>query len=402
MIEFITQYASQGSHRTATDVDAASAAWLSERLAAAVSAATGVRLRHFQTRRRMPLAGSVTVEANGGTWTARGVPLYDCGFYTGAGGITGVLGPGGSNCDIAVVAYSQAGVSDASDDLALARRNARHKAIIAVYSPPPEGVDGMALINADFFALGGAGPPALHVHSRHLAALRVAAIAGSRATVTASMTEDEAEAVNVEAEVAGRDASLAPVLVVTPRSGWWGCAVERGSSLAAFVEIARAVADARPRRTVLFSANTGHELGHTGYKHFSESHPDYERAAHVCVHLGANWASRHVGPDGLAATVQVSDPEAEALLIPALAAEGLGTSRIKLVRGDTRPMGEARELFDRGARYMSVLGRGLKEFHMEEDRETDVQLPLLLQLTRAVTRAVLQAAECEVVLRASM
>jgi hypothetical protein len=40
--------------------------------------------------------------------------------------------------------------------------------------------------------------------------------------------------------------SLAPVVVITPRSGWWACASERGPGIAAFIELARAAATASP------------------------------------------------------------------------------------------------------------------------------------------------------------
>ena len=49
----------------------------------------------------------------------------------------------------------------------------------------------------------------------------------------------KAEALNVSAEVPGADSRLAPVVVMTPRSGWFACASERAAALAAFVEIFR-------------------------------------------------------------------------------------------------------------------------------------------------------------------
>jgi alanyl-tRNA synthetase len=41
-----------------------------------------------------------------------------------------------------------------------------------------------------------------------------------------------AEAFNVVATVAGQQTDLAPIVVITPRSGWWQCASERGGGLA--------------------------------------------------------------------------------------------------------------------------------------------------------------------------
>ncbi len=58
---------------------------------------------------------------------------------------------------------------------------------------------------------------------------------------------------------------------MTPRSGWWQCASERGGGIAVWVEILAAVAAAKPARTVNFVASTGHELGHYGLTHYLES-----------------------------------------------------------------------------------------------------------------------------------
>merc|ERR1712060_700481 len=122
--------------------------------------------------------------------------------------------------------------------------------------------------------------------------------------VAASMQEADAEAFNVTAEVPGTDASLAPVIVFTPRSGWWSCAVERASGLAAFLEILRVVVASKPARTVVFLANTGHELGHLGMRSLRQQRPGYFAQAHLCVHIGANWASADVNQSAPAALLQ--------------------------------------------------------------------------------------------------
>ena len=46
------------------------------------------------------------------------------------------------------------------------------------------------------------------------------------------------------------------------------------------------------RRDVIFTANTGHELGHTGLDLFLEKNPKLIKEAHVWMHLGANFAAQ--------------------------------------------------------------------------------------------------------------
>jgi hypothetical protein len=68
---------------------------------------------------------------------------------------------------------------------------------------------------------------------------------------------------------------------MTPRSGWWSCASGRGGGLVLFLEIMRAVRKAHTARTVIFTANSGHELGHLGLDHFIEEEPNLEKMPRV-------------------------------------------------------------------------------------------------------------------------
>ncbi|NJN05647.1 MAG: hypothetical protein HC814_03640 [Rhodobacteraceae bacterium] len=73
------------------------------------------------------------------------------------------------------------------------------------------------------------------------------------------------------------------------------------------------------QRDVIFTANTGHELGHTGLDYFLRGKPGLIAQAHVWVHLGANFAAKH----GSGVRLQYSDEEARASLAPFLEASGL-------------------------------------------------------------------------------
>jgi hypothetical protein len=215
------------------------------------------------------------------------------------------------------------------------------QAILAVPSAAIHGGGGLPLINAEDYN-APFGKPVLQVDAMHGDAILAAARHGPSDRVScnlvAALTQrasTDSEGINVECKIEGTsgDRDLAPILVITPRSGWWGCAVERGCSLAAWVEMIRAVRAARPLRSVIFKANTGHEISHAGSR---ETSPDAFRNAHLTIHLGANWAFKRMGqqqhsdrgepaqlPPSL--IVQVSDEPAASLVLGELQIEGLST-----------------------------------------------------------------------------
>jgi len=55
---------------------------------------------------------------------------------------------------------------------------------------------------------------------------------GANVSLTAHVARAQVQAFNVIAVVSGTDKSAAPLVVMTPRSGWWWCASERGGGLA--------------------------------------------------------------------------------------------------------------------------------------------------------------------------
>ena len=192
---------------------------------------------------------------------AEGVPLFDGGL-TGPEGVSGSLGALGSG---SVIGVTELGAEPTTRYLD-ARRARQHDAIVAVTPTGP----GVALMNAVHF-FEPFGPPASRWAARprppggqrgpHLAEQ---ARRGSSARVVVSASRQAAETCNVTATIPGRDPSLAPVVVMTPRSGWWHCAGERGGGIACWLEVMRAMAGSVPARGVLFVATTGHEIGLPG------------------------------------------------------------------------------------------------------------------------------------------
>src|SRR3954454_16762191 len=98
---------------------------------------------------------------------------------------------------------------------------------------------------------------------------------------------------NVVVTIAGRGPSAeTPCVVMTPRSSWWQSTAERGGGLVCWLESLRALIAAPPSCDVVFTANSGHELGHLGLDDFMARRPGWERPINeggaTWIHFGAN------------------------------------------------------------------------------------------------------------------
>jgi hypothetical protein len=344
----IETFDGQGIHRTATIVDNASADWLRQLAAVAGGDA---HLNAFPLRQVNIQAAYI--EADGKR--IEGIPFFDGGF-TGDTGIVGTLGSPESMADIALVTIDSSGIGTEGRGLENLRRSGTHRAIVAVTTTE---TPGLTLSNAAAFA-NSYGVPVLQVASENHARLTELAASGARITYVAAATRNASEALNVVVNVAGRRPDLAPVVVMTPRSGWWQCASERGGGLACWMESIRAVSAAKPLRPAIFIASSGHELGHYGLDAFLKDHPTLIKDAAAWIHLGAN-----IGAAGGLMRLQASDDEIEGKMVKALD-EATAVVRQRVPRG-TVPAGEARNIHVGGGRYVSLLGSG-KFFHTQQDR----------------------------------
>jgi hypothetical protein len=347
----IGAYAAQGFHRTATEVDRVSGDWLASEVRDIGLQPT---LEEFSLSRVDPVEASLVVSGR----SIDGLPLFDGGF-TNAGGIAGSLGPVNSD---ALIGFAEV-APNAADAGALggARRQTRYKAIVVVTRGARPG---FCPSNADSF-LRPFGPPVLQVSSEHVSFLADCMQRGAEATLTARVQRTQTQACNVTAAIAGTDKSAAPLVVMTPRSGWWSCASERGGGLAIWLEIMRALRDEKPVRDVLFVASSGHELGHLGLDAFIARRPGLVPRARAWIHLGANIGAAQ-GPGNV---LQASDGALESMMADAMAAAGVTIDRRH--SRDIEPLGEARNIHRGGGRFVSIIGKN-DLFHSPDDRGPDV------------------------------
>jgi hypothetical protein len=345
--EWIAEYDAQGEHRTGSRVDETSARWLVRELAGAGLTARleSFAFERFEQRHAFVVSGNEK---------RHGLAAFD-GGVTGPAGVSGRLGPLGSKAEIAVVFVAPSPKPAAFEQLERARIAGAHRAILVL--PERGGEHGdLALINAERAAHPDA-TPVVQLAGSHAIQLREGMQYGDPARVVVEAERVAASALNVVARLRGTQPELAPLVVMTPRSGWFACASERGGGLAAFLEIAHALYDAPPARDVHFVASSGHELGHLGLRAWLAAHATLAAGAHAWLHLGANFAAA-----GGQVALQASSPEYAELARSALAAIGHAPD---LVAPPGAPLGEAREIAARP--FVSVLGTNPR-FHAPDDR----------------------------------
>ena len=343
----IRAYEEQGFHRTGTTVDQVSGDWLANEVRG-----IGLEPTHeeFSFGRVDPVAAFLVAKDR----RIEGLPFFD-GTSTGPEGIAGTLGNLNGDATIGLTEIPpNAAESGALGD---ARRQNRHRAIVVVTRGARPG---FCPSNAESF-LRPFGPPVLQVASDEAAFLADCAQQASNVLLTVHVERVQARAFNVVAVVSGTDKGAAPLVVMTPRSGWWWCASERGGGLACWLEIMRAMLEAKPFRNVVFVASSGHEIGHRGIDNFIERHPGIISHAKAWIHLGANIGAAQ-GPGNC---LQTSDDELQSMMTEVMTKIGLQIDQ-RVPHGNM-PRGEAGNIHRGGGRYISIIGNNAL-FHNTSDR----------------------------------
>jgi hypothetical protein len=318
-----------GIHRTGTVGDKAGADWLAreaEALGASVSIET------FPLSRIDPESCWIECDRQ----RIEGVPVFDSPSTT----------PMGINGPIGVVSLSPWAVY--TPDYRAMRRASEHEGLVIVC----QGAEpGLGLLNAERFR-EPYGCPAMHVAEMPRAKPTRMVSHYRRTTV---------EACNVVVTIPGRRWSGRPVVVMTPRSSWWQSTSERGGGLVCWLETLRALTAEPPAGDVVFTANSGHELGHLGLDAFLERRPGWDRPdGAMWVHYGAN-----IGAAGGKLSVQSADAPLRNAMRQALST--FGQSPDIMAPKTEVPNGETREIHRVGGRYITLVGTN-RLFHLPQDR----------------------------------
>lgn len=367
---WLAAWDAQRPHRTATAGDEAGADWL-----AAEAAALGadVSIEEFRLERLDPLACFLEI----GATRIEAVPVFDA-PPTGAAGVSGRLGPVGSDAEIAVAELSPQAVYNGEFEK-LRRVGGHSGLVVACRGSSP----GLAPLNAERFRQPY-GTPALHVSDAAGEAVRRAMASGAPARLVADSRRTPATARNVivtlEVIVAGP-----PLVVMTPRSSWWQSTAERGGGIVCWLESLHALLARPPARSVVLTANSGHELGHLGLDDFLARRPGWDRPAEqggaAWVHYGANIGAA----DGALSVVSPHD-DLRDLTTSELARAGIVS---RLTAQTLVPSGETRDIHLAGGHYLTLVGDN-KLFHLPQDRwPAAIDLAAVTGIAAAAARIVL-------------
>ena len=367
----IRAFEEMGWHRTGWEADNQAADWLIAELQAAGIEASA------QPFRAPRWHWSGNVELNIGPWSIPGEPMSD-GGRTSPDGITGQVGfvtPNGY--DGSPIAIWRRGLDDPDrmaagiyDELAALQAAGARAVVLIMGDEQGEGVLRNAErpwnpIDLPVLQLAPENvPPDSHIDW------------SEEARVVTEGRREEVQALNVLAEIPGADPDAAPVTLMTPKSGWFTCAAERGGGIAVWLAVAERIAAQRPRRTLQLVASSGHELHHLGLDAYLESLGAAASKVSAWIHLGAAIGAKR-GTPRLAA----SDDELMTIAQSALSASGIERAPFPVGRSG---YGEARNIAEIGGRYISLLG-GHPYFHSPQDTfDNAVDLNLLTRHINAV------------------
>lgn len=341
-----------GHRRTGTPGDRATDAWLLEKLST-VGLSGAISTYPFE---RFDIE-ACWIEVNGEHIPA--VPMYDT--KPQHMDLIGTLGE-----DVIALPCAPQEAHPATQSILAARTKGAHRAIIA-YGAATTVEPGLALVNAESYQ-APVDTPVFQVSSACASKLT----AGETVRCCLVSRKVDAEGTNVICHVKGTSGTR-PWVVMTPKSAWWTSTAERAGGIVAWLALARRFATRPPRQSIIFTANSGHELSHLGMDHFLEQ---INGAIGGWLHLGANFAS------GSPPHLQTRDRQTRQQLIDALAEQGLSESTWTDL--NQRPLGEARNIYDRGEPYFSILG-GNQHFHHPDDRYPQtVDLAATVRITRAL------------------
>lgn len=355
----------QGSHRTGTAGDAAGADWLAGQ---ARALGADVAVEAFGVDRLDPAAAYLEI----GGARINGVPVFDA-PPTPADGLAGTLGG-----DIAVAELPPRAVYNGV--FQRLRHGGGHCALVVICQGD---APGPGLINAEDFR-APYGAPAIHVSSEARDAVLAAARQGRSARLVSHSRRIQARAVNTVVTLRGRSEGTPPLVVMTPRSSWWQSTAERGGGLVCWLESLRALLSAVPPcRNVVFTANTGHELGHLGLDDFVARRPGWDRAGGAeWVHYGAN-----IGAVGGWLSLVSNTDELRRLGLAELS--GAGRPPDDIPPPTLVPSGETRDIHQAGGRYLTLVGTN-PLFHLPQDRwPSAVDVRAIARIAAAAAQMVL-------------
>jgi hypothetical protein len=295
----VKAYAGLGEHRTGTPGDQATTRWMVQALK---RAGYQVETQGFD----YPLfeVGRCTVEVAGLNieafpfWTPKATP---------PGGITGPLTAPGGPGRIAFVSMPGVGggglYQPPPNEVVQAVESGASAVVVVTEHPLGE----LVAFNRTPLAPAWKAP-VVFVAGRQKELLQAVAGKGGDVTVRLEGRSLTGHADNVVARKAGRGK---PVVISTPKSGWFHCAGERGSGIAIWLGLARWLATTE--MNVVLLAASGHEFDGYGGAQFAKTLAPKPAETALWAHIGANVAMYDFALQG-GRVVRQPGPPAQRLL----------------------------------------------------------------------------------------
>jgi hypothetical protein len=383
----VERYTALGEHRSGGPANRAAARWLAGRLQRAGYATTTpewpLTLFDLQTRR---------LEVGG-----RPVECFPLWFprTTAPGGVSGPLrrfDPASSASlagAVALIEFPNAAIGADGRNAALVRSAAERGAVAAVGWQSRRG-DRFLTWNVEAPFNQQPWPiPVVTIARRDHAQAAAAAEQGAPARV---VIEGRSRATTAPNVLARRPRPGRSIIVSTPLSGWIRNGGERGPGIALFLALAEAVAARAPDVGYIFTAHSGHEIGHMGQDHFFRTVAPKPADVIAWVHLGSGIATRREADGG------APDPAAARGLRHVVATPGLHPLAApvfgRTLGVDVRtsdPGGELADIIQGGFPAIGLYG-GNAFTHTAEDDAAQTS-PALLQPVALALDAVLAALE---------
>ena len=313
------------------------------------------------------------------------LPLFDA-PATPAHGIAGLFCREGGDGQIGYAEFAPNAASIKGQPLEKMRMATRHSALVVATL---SNSGALAPINAQHFS-APFGPPVLQVAGMHCEFLQQQAANKASIKVYSAIRKERTASFNVEASTRAF-ASEQPLVITTPRTGWWESTAERAGGMLAWlagVEMAGKLQDEnRLQRQILAYATCGHELGHIGLDELIRQRGDLLTKARYWLHLGANLGTA----SNLQMMIRAENRDDGHLMRDLLIAEGYPAEFVA-VEPMAKVSGEGHDLVKLGAKVLSMAGSN-HYFHDASDRwPGNINTAGIASISRAVARWVEQQA----------
>jgi hypothetical protein len=374
----VREFDESGVHRIGTPGDIASGEWLLREASVQGMAVS-----------KMPVVFDRTIIDEAYVECAQrrieALPMFDA-PATPADGIAGLFCPEGGDGQIAYAEFTPNAASIKGQPLEKMRMATRHSALVVATL---SNSGALSPINAQHFS-APFGPPVLQVAGMHREFLQKQAANKAPARVYSTIRKERTTSFNVEACTRACP-SEKPLVIATPRTGWWESTAERAGGMLAWlagVEMAgRLQNEQRLQRQVLAYATCGHELGHIGLDELIRQRRDLVTKAGYWLHLGANLGTA----SNLQMMIRADNPDEGHLMRDLLIAEGYPADLVA-VEPMAKVSGEGHDLNKLGAKVLSMAGSN-HYFHDACDRwPGNINAAGIASISRAVARWVEQQA----------